>query len=149
SLVDRGAALEGWRTHLHSIPDLSRIAARVAGRRVRPVELAALRAGLEVAESLGRYLTEGESSVRLTKLAGELAPPAGLVPLLAAALPEPLAHRGFGRAVPARSRTRGRPMARGRAVGARRDDRPRADRARGVGHPDAQGRIQPGLRLLL
>jgi len=88
SLVDRGAALEGWRTHLHSIPDLSRIAARVAGRRVRPVELAALRAGLEVAESLGRYLTEGESSVRLTKLAGELAPPAGLVPLLAAALPE-------------------------------------------------------------
>ncbi|MGA3022822.1 MAG: DNA mismatch repair protein MutS [Thermoplasmata archaeon] len=88
SLVDRGAALEGWRTRLKSIPDLSRIAARVAGRRVRPVELAALRAGLEVAESLGRSLGEGGSSVRLTRLAGELAPPTGLVPLLAGALPE-------------------------------------------------------------
>jgi DNA mismatch repair protein MutS len=88
SLVDRGAALEGWRARLKSVPDLSRIAARVAGRRVRPAELVALRSGLEVADALGRSLTEGGSSVRLTKLAGELAPPSGLVPLLAGALPE-------------------------------------------------------------
>ena len=87
SLVDRGAALEGWRARLKSVPDLSRIAARVAGRRVRPAELVALRAGLEAAEALGRSLTEGGSSVRLTMLAGELAPP-GLVPFLAGALPE-------------------------------------------------------------
>jgi DNA mismatch repair protein MutS len=87
SLVDRGAALEGWRNRLRSIPDLSRIAARVAGRRVRPVELAALRSGLEGAAALGRELSEGASSPRLALVLGELAPPEGLVPLLASALP--------------------------------------------------------------
>lgn len=88
SLVDRGAALEGWRTRLRAIPDLSRIAARVAGRRVRASELAALRAGLEAAGNIGQGLTEGEYSPRLATLAGELAPPGGLVTLLAHALPE-------------------------------------------------------------
>ncbi len=88
TLVDLGAALEERRARLKSVPDLSRIAARVAGRRVRPAELVALRAGLEVAESLGRSLAESGPSVRLTMLAGELAPPSGLVELLAGALPE-------------------------------------------------------------
>ena len=88
SLVDRGATLEGWRPRLRSIPDLSRIAARVAGRRVRPSELIALRAGLESSESLGRSLEEGESSARLQALARELAAPGGLVEVLREALPE-------------------------------------------------------------
>jgi len=88
SLVDRGAALESVRTHLRSIPDLSRIAARVAGRRVRPVELAALRAGLEAAAALGQELREGRAAPRLSLLSDELTPPGSLVPLLAGALPE-------------------------------------------------------------
>jgi DNA mismatch repair protein MutS len=88
ALVERGATLAGWRTRLRSIPDLSRIASRVAGRRVRPSELMALRAGLEAAESLGQSLGEGESSSRLTTLARELASPGGLVALLRGALPE-------------------------------------------------------------
>jgi DNA mismatch repair protein MutS len=88
SLIDRGAELEGWRARLRSIPDLSRIAARVAGRRVRPNELIALRVGLETAESMGRKLEDGERSSRLVALARELAPPAGLVLLLRTALPE-------------------------------------------------------------
>jgi DNA mismatch repair protein MutS len=87
SLVDRGAVLEGWRARLRSIPDLGRIATRVASRRVRAVELSALRVGLEVAESLGRDLVEN-SSARLIALAGELAPPPELVPFLRNALPD-------------------------------------------------------------
>ena len=88
SLVDRGAALESVRARLRSVPDLSRIAARVAGRRVRPVELAALRAGLEAAGALGQELAEGRASSRLTMLTEELDPPEGLVSLLSGALPE-------------------------------------------------------------
>jgi DNA mismatch repair protein MutS len=90
SLVDRGATLEGWRNRLRSIPDLSRIASRVAGRRVRPNELVAMRAGLETADSLGRSLGESESSSRLAALARELDAPPGLVELLRGALPETL-----------------------------------------------------------
>ncbi len=87
SLVDRGAALEGWRSRLRSIPDLGRIATRVAGRRVRPPELAALRAGLEAADAVGRELAM-EPSGRLTELARELSGPPGLVAFLTDALPE-------------------------------------------------------------
>ena len=87
SLVDRGAALEGWRGRLRSTPDLGRIATRVAGRRVRPPELAALRAGLEVAEALGRDLA-GDPSARLAGIAQELSAPPGLVAFLTDALPE-------------------------------------------------------------
>ena len=88
SLIDRGAGLEELRARLRAVPDLSRIAARVAGRRVRPVELVSLRAGLESAEKLGRSLSDGTPSRRISRLAEELAPPDGLVPLLASALPE-------------------------------------------------------------
>jgi len=88
ALVDQGAALEGLRGRLHSIPDLGRIGARVAGRRVRGTELAALRTGLETAEALGRELTAATSPPRLSALAAELSPPEGLVPLLRGALPE-------------------------------------------------------------
>ena len=91
SLIDRGAGVEETRARLRGIPDLSRIAARVAGRRIRPVELVSLRAGLESAEVLGRTLAAGAPSVRLSHLAKELAPPVGLVPLLAGALPESVA----------------------------------------------------------
>jgi DNA mismatch repair protein MutS len=88
ALAERGAALEELRTRLRTVPDLSRIAARVAGRRVRPVELISLRVGLESAEALGRLLTEGVAPPRLALLADELVPPSGLVPLLSGALPE-------------------------------------------------------------
>jgi DNA mismatch repair protein MutS len=88
ALVERDAALEELRTRLRTVPDLSRIAARVAGRRVRPVELISLRVGLESAEALGRLLTGGGAPPRLALLADELVPPSGLVPLLSGALPE-------------------------------------------------------------
>jgi DNA mismatch repair protein MutS len=88
SLIERGAALEALRSRLRTIPDLSRIAARVAGRRVRPVELVSLRAGLEAAEALGRSVAEGNAAPRLSRLSGELTPPKELLPLLAGALPE-------------------------------------------------------------
>jgi len=88
SLVEQGAALEEVRTRLRAIPDLSRIAARVAGRRVRPVELITLRVGLESADALRGVLASGSAPPRLTRLADELVSPSGLVPLLAGALPE-------------------------------------------------------------
>ena len=91
ALVERGAALEEVRTRLRTIPDLSRIAARVAGRRVRPVELISLRVGLESAEALGQVLMRGAAPPRLSRLADELVPPPGLLPLLAGALPESVA----------------------------------------------------------
>jgi DNA mismatch repair protein MutS len=88
ALVDRGTGVEGLRGRLRTVPDLSRIAARVAGRRVRPVELTALRAGLESAAALARDLSEGSTSTRLSGVAADLVPPAELVTLLSAALPE-------------------------------------------------------------
>jgi len=88
ALVDRGAGLEELRTRLRTIPDLARIAARVAGRRVRPVELGSLRSGLESSEQIARMLVEGSSSPRVGRLAEELASPTGLLPLLTGALPE-------------------------------------------------------------
>ena len=88
ALVDRGAGVEGLRARLRTVPDLSRIAARVAGRRVRPVELSSLRAGLETAASLAVALSEGPASVRLAGVASDLVPPAELVSLLSGALPE-------------------------------------------------------------
>jgi len=88
ALVERGAAVEEMRSRLRTVPDLSRIAARVAGRRVRPVELISLRSGLATVEALGPTLAGGETAARLVRLAEELAPPPGLLPLLAGALPE-------------------------------------------------------------
>ena len=87
SVVDRGALVDDWRRRLRTIPDLSRIAARVAGRRVRPSELVALREGLTAAADLGRDLSGGPASSRLGALSQELHPPEGLVDLLASALP--------------------------------------------------------------
>lgn len=88
SLVERGAALEAVRALLRTVPDLSRIAARVAGRRVRPNELIALRSGLEVTEALRRNVDEAVGSGRLSTLSRQLTPPEGLVPLLRGALPD-------------------------------------------------------------
>jgi DNA mismatch repair protein MutS len=47
-----GPALDEMRTTLHRISDLSRIASRLAGRRLRPSELDALRESLRAVESL-------------------------------------------------------------------------------------------------
>jgi len=89
-LVDLGAGLEELRNRLHGVSDLSRIAARVAGRRVRPVELVSLRVGLDAANALARSLTDGPPPSRFSHLREELASPPGLVELLSGALPEAL-----------------------------------------------------------
>jgi len=88
ALVGQGAALEGWRGRLRSIPDLSRIAARVAGRRVRPGELVALRSGLVAARALGQALEGAPTAPRLGAVARELGCPAELLEILRSALPE-------------------------------------------------------------
>jgi len=88
SLVARGAALEGARGKLRSVPDLSRIAARVAGRRVRPGELVALRSGLETAQALGRSFEGAPGPPKLAAIARALVAPESLLELLRAALPE-------------------------------------------------------------
>ncbi|HZY92389.1 MAG TPA: DNA mismatch repair protein MutS [Thermoplasmata archaeon] len=56
ALVKRGAELLGLRSELGPVADLSRIASRVAGRRVRPPELAALRASLRSLEGARQWL---------------------------------------------------------------------------------------------
>ena len=88
ALVERGAVLADWRARLRSVPDLGRIASRVAGRRVRPAELGSLRSGLETAQALGDELRADGEPARLATLAGALRAPNGLVEFLAAALPE-------------------------------------------------------------
>ena len=104
SLVDRGAALEGWRTHLHSIPDLSRIAARVAGRRVRTG-----RARGPAGGPRGRRIPRPEPGrggiLGPTHEArrGARAPDRACPAPLRRAAGKPLAHRGLGRVVPARA----------------------------------------------
>lgn len=92
ALVDRPALLDRLRDLLRGIADISRIASRIAGRRVRPEELLVLR------ESLGavRYVADelGSSGVARTlgQAPAELAPPEGLVTLLERALPDRLAR---------------------------------------------------------
>jgi DNA mismatch repair protein MutS len=89
-LVGWGAALVELRASLHGVADLARIAARVAGRRVRPPELGVLRSSLEATGRLRASVAERGRSPRLAALAEELAPPPGLLELLRAALPPEL-----------------------------------------------------------
>jgi DNA mismatch repair protein MutS len=86
-LLARPADLERWRNRLRDVADLGRIAARVAGRRARPDELARLRDGLRACGALGDELRSELSGPLLVAVAQELAPPAGLVDLLEAAVP--------------------------------------------------------------
>jgi len=89
-LVDRGAGLADLRSALRGIADLARIAARVAGRRVRPAELGVLRTSLGAVDRLPSWLSERPGTDRLSTLAVGLASPPGLVELLGSALPEDL-----------------------------------------------------------
>ena len=87
TLASSGAALLALRAELGPVADIARIAARVAGRRVRPPELAALRTSLAAVER-ARAWTERAGGTALAPLAGRLAPVAGLADRLARALPD-------------------------------------------------------------
>jgi DNA mismatch repair protein MutS len=89
-LIDRGAGLAELRTALRGVADLARIAARVAGRRVRPPELGVLRSSLEATDRLRALLSERIRAGRLAALLEELAAPPGLPELLRSALPAEL-----------------------------------------------------------
>ncbi|MGI0068034.1 MAG: DNA mismatch repair protein MutS, partial [Thermoplasmata archaeon] len=62
ALVSRGASLPSIRASLAKTPDIARIASRVAGRRVRPAEIGALRDGLSSIEILVTSLGDVSSS---------------------------------------------------------------------------------------
>ncbi|MCI4366158.1 MAG: DNA mismatch repair protein MutS [Thermoplasmata archaeon] len=86
-LSERGADLLPIRRGLATIGDLGRIGSRLAGRRVRPPELAALRDGLAAALSAARSLADGAPPL-LAALRTELEPPIGMLERLRAALPD-------------------------------------------------------------
>ncbi|MGJ7507045.1 DNA mismatch repair protein MutS [Variovorax sp. GT1P44] len=88
-----GGTSAPWRTlreQLKNTSDVERIAARIALRQVRPRELVALRMALAKAEQLAPGLPASASL--LSQITAQLAPPAGCVELLLAAIgPEPAA----------------------------------------------------------
>jgi len=88
ALVGRPSDLDRWRQALRGVPDLARIASRVAGRRVRPEELLRLRDGLRACEALGRELATGLPDGLLVGVARDLAPPEELLRRLALAVPD-------------------------------------------------------------
>ena len=90
SLAARGAALAELRRELREIPDVARIASRLAGRRVRPSELGRLRDGLGAASRLSTAFARAPSSPLLTELAEAAKPPEALLSLLKDSLPEVL-----------------------------------------------------------
>lgn len=87
SLVARGSELLVLRSALRPVPDLSRIAARIAGRRVRPPELAALREGLAAVAEVRAWLATLRGTTYGQRIVERLAPVTALAELLAAALP--------------------------------------------------------------
>ncbi|HTT73189.1 MAG TPA: DNA mismatch repair protein MutS [Thermoplasmata archaeon] len=84
----RGAGLETLRRALSEVPDVARTASRIAGRRSRPGELSALRAGLAAAARLVPRLADPGAPPVLERIARSLAAPPALVELLRAALPD-------------------------------------------------------------
>ena len=97
SLVARGAGLAELRQELASVPDVARIASRLAGRRVRPPEVGRLRDGLVTADRLGRKLEGAMGPSLLARLAQELEAPEALRELLKESLSEVLpAHEEEG-----------------------------------------------------
>jgi len=88
SLVGRGGDLLALRSELKPIADVARIAARVAGRRVRPPELAALRESLAAVAKVRSWLgREGLPEV-LVELLERLDPLVDLHERLGQAIPE-------------------------------------------------------------
>jgi DNA mismatch repair protein MutS len=81
--------LQALRTGLDRLPDLERIATRIALLSVRPRELASLRDALGALPELQKQLeTASRQSERLSALATYLCPPEGLHALLARAIAE-------------------------------------------------------------
>ncbi|MEI2415558.1 DNA mismatch repair protein MutS [Orrella sp. JC864] len=78
--------LETLRASLYKLPDVERIAARVALRSVRPRELAALRDALAALPGLRALLDIDTAAARLHELAQALAPDAGIAELLGRAI---------------------------------------------------------------
>lgn len=85
--------LETLRAALNALPDLERIATRLALLSVRPRELASLRDALSALPQLQEHLLSMQPGcARLTDIAARLIPPPGLHQLLEAAIdPEPAA----------------------------------------------------------
>ncbi|NNN16983.1 MAG: DNA mismatch repair protein MutS [Thermoplasmata archaeon] len=97
ALGRRGAAIEEIRQSLTGIPDLARIASRLAGRRVRPPELAALRDGLTRAAALAGSLLAPSDPPLLEAVVRSIVPPPRLLERLRSALPdEPPATEAAG-----------------------------------------------------
>ncbi len=135
-------ARRGRRPRPHRLTDRrpSRPTARARGLRdgLRSVERArALLGGGPTAPTLGRPRGRDRAAGGIARAVHGRAPRG------------PSPHGGRGGAVPRRSRPRGRPGADGGTRGALGALRPRTDRATVLRDQDAQGRIQPGVRLLL
>ena len=64
-LQARGAWLSVLREELRRVPDLARIGARIAGRRIRPPDLLGLAQGLRAAERVHEILRQGTPPVSL------------------------------------------------------------------------------------
>jgi DNA mismatch repair protein MutS len=88
SLVATGGELLILRSELRPVADLARIATRVAGRRVRPPELAALRDGLGAVARVRERLAPAAAVRTLDRLRAGLEPIPTLDSLLHAALPD-------------------------------------------------------------
>lgn len=89
--------LQALRTELNKLPDLERIATRIALLSVRPRELASLRDALGALPAVQQHVLSALSTRRLQALAQELTPPEGLRELLTHAIasePAALARDG-------------------------------------------------------
>ena len=89
ALVDRGAELLVLHRELALVADLARICGRLAGRRLRPPELSAVRSSLAAASRVRVWL-QGSSHPDLRELTDRLDPLATLHALLSVALPDAL-----------------------------------------------------------
>ncbi|HEV2449506.1 MAG TPA: DNA mismatch repair protein MutS [Thermoplasmata archaeon] len=83
-----GARLSALREHLGSVSDLSRIASRLAGRRLRPPELSALRASLEAVAQCRTALSDASLPGPARALGERLDSLPELAERLRAAVPE-------------------------------------------------------------
>lgn len=88
ALSGRGGELARARSILERVPDLSRIASRLAGRRLRPAELFALREGLGALAELQSWLGSPPASPLLEGVAASLQVPEALSTALRAGLPD-------------------------------------------------------------
>ncbi len=88
ALRARGSELLAVRAALRPVADLARIASRVAGRRVRPPELGAIRESLAAVDDARRRVESGPRSALLEALHPRLDPLPELRELLARALPD-------------------------------------------------------------